>query len=65
MRFVLVEVKWDKALLRTRLTGSNFWTNIDDLIFIGTEYNKRKSKLDNREKYIPEKIETRGKDKPF
>lgn len=44
MRFVLKEVKDGKARLATRHTGKNFWTNISDLIFIQTSYNKNKAK---------------------
>ena len=43
MRFVLKEVKGDKARLATRRSGKNFWTNISDLIFIDTKYNINKS----------------------
>ncbi len=45
MRFVLAEVKGDKARLQTRNTGKDFWTNISDLIFIESEYNKKKSEV--------------------
>lgn len=44
MRFVLKEVKGNKARLITRRTRKDFWTNIDDLIFIQTKYNKNKAK---------------------
>ena len=43
MRFVLVEIKGSKARLQTRNTGKDFWTDIKDLIFIETNYNKRKA----------------------
>ncbi len=43
MRFVLAEIKGDKARLKTRNTNKDFWTNISDLIFIETGYNKRKA----------------------
>lgn len=43
MRFVLVEVKGSRARLKTRRTGKDFWTNISDLIFIETDYNKAKA----------------------
>ena len=43
MRFVLSELKDGKARLQTRNTGKDFWTNISDLIFIETEYNKKKA----------------------
>jgi hypothetical protein len=42
MRFVLAEIKGDKARLITRNTNKDFWTNISDLIFIDTSYNHRK-----------------------
>ena len=44
MRFVLVELKGDKARLKTRTSRKDFWTNIKDLIFIDTDYNKNKAK---------------------
>ena len=44
MRFVLREIKGDKARLSTRRTGKNFWTNVSDLIFIETECNIAKAK---------------------
>lgn len=44
MRFVLVEIKGDKARLQTRRTKKNFWTNVSDLIFITSSTNKRKAK---------------------
>jgi hypothetical protein len=43
MRFVLAEVKGDKARLKTRNTRKDFWTNVSDLIFIESDYNKRKA----------------------
>lgn len=43
MRFVLAEIKGDKAKLETRNTGKSFWTNVSDLIFIESDYNKRKA----------------------
>lgn len=43
MRFVLKEIKGDKARLVTRNTNKNFWTDINDLIFIETNYNKNKA----------------------
>lgn len=43
MRFVLVEVKGDRARLKTRRTHKNFWTNVKDLIFIETKHNKDKA----------------------
>ena len=44
MRFVLAEIKGDKARLTTRRTRRNFWTDIEDLILIKTNYNKNKAK---------------------
>lgn len=44
MRFVLKEVKGDKARLITRNTGRDFWTNVSDLIFITSGYNISKAK---------------------
>ena len=44
MRFVLAELKGDKARLTTRTTGKSFWTNISDLIFIESKHNKYKAK---------------------
>jgi len=43
MRFVLKEVKGDKARLITRSTGKDFWTNINDLIFIMSNHNISKA----------------------
>ena len=43
MRFVLVESKGDKARLQTRVSKKDFWTNVSDLIFINTKYNKDKA----------------------
>jgi hypothetical protein len=46
MRFVLAEIKGDRARLETRNTNKNFWTNVSDLIFIETGHNfKKASKL--------------------
>lgn len=44
MRFVLKEVKGDKARLVTRNSNKDFWTNVSDLIFIETSHNKNKAK---------------------
>lgn len=44
MRFVLKEIKGDKARLVTRNSHKDFWTNVSDLIFIETSYNKSKAK---------------------
>jgi len=44
MRFVLIEVKGDKARLKTRASKKDFWTDVKDLIFINTDYNKNKGK---------------------
>ena len=43
MRFVLVEIKGNKARLQTRNTNKDFWTNIEDLIFIDTNANNNKA----------------------
>lgn len=45
MRFVLKEVKGDKALLITRRTNRSFWTNISDLVFIESPHNIKKGEL--------------------
>lgn len=42
MRFVLCEVKGDRARLKTRRTGKEFWTDCNDLIFIASEGNHQK-----------------------
>jgi hypothetical protein len=44
MRFVLAEIKGNKARLKTRRTNKDFWTPISDLIFIDTPYNHSKAK---------------------
>ena len=44
MRFVLVEIKGDKARLKTRASKKDFWTDVKDLIFIDTNYNRNKGK---------------------
>lgn len=44
MRFVLTDVKGDKAKLQTRRSRKTFWTDLKDLIFIDTNYNKIKAK---------------------
>jgi hypothetical protein len=44
MRFVLTEIKGSKARLQTRNSRKDFLTNVDDLIFINSEYNKHKAK---------------------
>ena len=50
MRFVLKEIKGDKARLITRNSRKDFWTNISDLIFIKTKYNYSKyAKLTNNQ----------------
>jgi hypothetical protein len=54
MRFVLWEINGEKALLKTRTTGKSFWTNVDDLVFIETEYNKKKADiLSSPPTYVP------------
>ena len=42
MRFVLSEVKGEKARLTTRNSRKNFWTNVDDLVWIDTRHNNKK-----------------------
>lgn len=44
MRFVLTEVKGTKARLQTRGSRKDFWTNVEDLIFIGSRYNIQKAR---------------------
>ena len=44
MRFVLTELKDDKARLQTRNTRKNFWTDTKDLIFIETGCNRAKAR---------------------
>ena len=44
MRFVLGETKDGKARLYTRKTRKSFWTNLEDLIFIHSSYNRQKAK---------------------
>ena len=43
MRFVLVGVVGDKARLKTRGSGKDFWTNLSDIVFIDSKYNKQKA----------------------
>ena len=43
MRFVLVEIKENKARLQTRDTNKAFWTDVKDLIFIDSLHNNRKA----------------------
>jgi len=51
MRFILTELKGDKAKLKTRNTMREFWTNTSDLIFITTTHNTQKAlKLTQNEK---------------
>ena len=40
MRFVLSELKGNRARLTTRTGGKSFWTDTKDLIFITTNHNK-------------------------
>jgi len=44
MRFVLLDIKDNRAKLGTRVTRKTFWTDVKDLIFIETNYNKNKAK---------------------
>lgn len=50
MRFVLKEVKGNKARLVTRTTNNDFWVDKSELIFITTEYNINKAKRLLRER---------------
>ena len=43
MRFVLKEIDGKRARLVTRETKKDFWTNVEDLIFIETRHNKQKA----------------------
>jgi len=44
MRFVLVALLGeDKAVLKTRVTNKRFTTKVSDLIFIESDYNKKKA----------------------
>jgi hypothetical protein len=43
MRFVLAEVKGERARLVTRTTKREFWTDIKDLIFIPSKHNYKKA----------------------
>lgn len=45
MRFVLSEINGNKARLTTRNTKKDFWTDINTLIFIETDYNKEKANI--------------------
>lgn len=44
MRFVLKELKGDRARMITRTTKKSFWVNVADLVFINTSHNKLKAK---------------------
>lgn len=44
MRFILTEIKGTKARLQTRNSHKDFWTNVDDLIFIESGHNKQKAR---------------------
>lgn len=52
MRFVLSEIKGDKARLTTRKTHKNFWTDKKDLIFICSNVNINKANRLIDKKYI-------------
>ena len=43
MRFILVDVKEDKVLLKTRVTKKQFWTDKSTIQFIMSNYNIRKA----------------------
>lgn len=44
MRFVLIEVRGDRARLSTRRSRKDFWTDVKDLIFIMSTHNIQKAK---------------------
>ncbi len=50
MMFVLKEINGNTAILTTRTTGKTFKTNISDLIFIESKYNKEKAKKLTKQK---------------
>ena len=52
MRFVLKGVSGDKANLVTRGTKRDFWTDIDDLIFIKSHVNIQKELMEKVPKQI-------------
>lgn len=56
MRFVLVEVNGTRARLKTRNTKKDFWTNVNDLIFIETNHNRNKAERILKE-LEPQKVE--------
>lgn len=37
--FMLIEVKGKKAMLKSTLSGKEFWTNLDDLILVESAEN--------------------------
>ena len=43
MRFILAEIKGDKARLKTRRTKKVFWCDVKDLIFIDSFHNRKKA----------------------
>ena len=43
MRFVLIGLKGSRARLATRTTCKDFWTDVKDLVFIKSDYNKNKA----------------------
>ena len=43
MRFILKQVENDKAKLGTRTTKREFYTDVNSLLFILTDYNKQKA----------------------
>ena len=46
MRFVLIEIKGDKARLKTRASKKDFWTDVKDLIFIRDNKNTQLNFVD-------------------
>ena len=53
MRFVLKEVKGDKARLVTMITKKDFWTDLKDLVFIHSRHNSDKAQKILNDKSIP------------
>lgn len=51
MRFILREIKGDRARLVTRNSKKNFWTNVNTLRFIRTRYNFEKAEKLLKEQY--------------
>lgn len=43
MRFILLKIEWERALIGTRGTLKLLWTSISDLIFVNSEHNIEKA----------------------